>query len=530
MPTIEQLNQKHPSWAEYAETHEDLEALYRGGVTFKKRLKSFLPQRPAEPATTYDLRKKESVYRNYVSAIISYFTSLLFSQRPRALAKVDGDDKPTPDPGDFYAGFQDDCDRAGTDVDALFKAVLTEALVHKTSWIRIHSPSESDAGPTPTNKAEFEDRKLGDCWLSRVCYSDVYDFDTDEKGTLLWAVLHRCESVRNGLEGSRDVVTETWEYLTPETTETFQISYKKDQRPSDRETVPSIGIVTHQIGQVPLVRLELPSELWIADRLASPQLAHFRLTNAHTYGLSRTCYAMPVFKLEDQESKPVFGSGYGIVIGKDEEMTWAAPPGEHYAALSNEIKAQKDELYRIAQSMALGVENNAAAIGRSGESKATDAESTKVVLLAYARYTKEAIERVYDLITKVRGDDFTWSIEGLEDFAADDLGNLVEIITKVDATGGIPSKTFNVQLKTKLAEALLPDMDQETKNKVREEIEANTKDPADAPDLDQLQADLMQKHFTDGEKPPGNKPPGGGKPPQAPPGGKPRGAPPAPPS
>jgi hypothetical protein len=170
------------------------------------------------------------------------------------------------------------------------------------------------------------------------------------------------------------------------------------------------------------------------------------------------------------------GAGFGLMIGVDEDVEWIAPPSAHFSALAAEVAARKDEIFRIANQMALGVDNNAAAVGRSGESKHQDALSTKVVLLAFSRAAKEMIERVYDMIAKARGESYEWSIEGMDDFASSDIYGLLDALKTLKETGDVPSETYQFEMKSRIAEALLPDISQELKQTIRNEIKAGVKE------------------------------------------------------
>lgn len=511
MPTIAQLNQRHPGCD--LERLADLRALYDGDELLEKRLSRFLIQREREKNERYALRKREWQYRNYLGPIIDFFASMLFTSRPILKAKRKGDTEPVTDPGKFYTGLREDCDRNGTDIDAFFKARVTDAMIEGRSWVRLQHVS--DAGPEPSSLLDFEARKIGDSWLRQVNNADVYDWEVDDDGRLVWAIVHRLDARRTSIDGNRDSITETWEYLTQESVETFALTYDKKSPPAAEATVPSLGIKAHRYGAVPLLCFELPAALWVASRLNKAQTAHFRKLNAQSWSLSCTAYAMPVAKVEDADafSKTAVGAGYGIVIGVNESWEWEAPPTAHFASLDTEIKAEKDEIFRVAHQMALGVENNAAAIGRSADSKAADIESTRVILTAFSRVTKETIERALDLMTRARGEEFIWSVEGLDDFAAVDVASLVETFGMVNDAGGIPSKTFNVAMKTRLAEALLRDADESTKATIRDEIEDNEPDPADMPTeeekLHAMAAGLTGDPANGSKKPFGGRKPGG---------------------
>lgn len=514
MPTIEQLNQRHPS-VDYEE-EEDVEALYKGGKYLEKRLDRFLPKRAREMHERHSLRKRESHYRNYLGAIIDYFAAMLFTSKPSATAKRNGETVAEPDP--FYAKFREDCDGLGCDIDAFFKARITDAMVFRRAWFAIEQPDtgsdEPDAARRPaSSRSEFEESKLGDCRLRELDHDYVLDWEHAESGGLEWVLVKSTIRRRTALGGGRSMVTDRWEHYLTDRVDTYEITYDEKVKPSDNTEVRKVATRYHTFGRVPVVCLELKEALWAAGRLKSPQLAHFRSSNAQSWSLSNTCFAMPVAKVGDpdsaKDSNIAHGAGYAIYLFKDESWEWEAPPTEHFAALDTEIKSHKDEIFRIAHQMALGVENNAAAVGRSALSKQSDHQSTRVVLTAYGRVVKEAIELVYDMVSAARGDGLTWSIGGLDDFAAVDLAGLLEIANELTTAGGIPSKAFNEDFKFKLASSILPDADESRKQEYLEQIKSNT--PESTADQELLEGMLEDAHQNAGRDRAG----GGKKPPKA---------------
>jgi hypothetical protein len=476
MPTIADLDQRNPGVK--PERTLDLEALYRGDELFEQRLGHFLPKWEREPDERYGLRKQLAHYRNYLGAVIDYFAALLFAGKPNIVPrKADGGD-PALDPDEYYAKFREDCDGNGQDLELFFKERLTEAMVHRCSWFAIEH--EDDGGPEPGNKKEFEKRGLGDCELCSIPLGEVYDWECDDDGRLEWVLVHSIERKRQGLNAGRNQVVERWKHYLPDRVDVYRVAYEADKRPA-KESVLAVDPAesySHRFGIVPVFCLEVPVGLWAANRLKTPQLAHFRASNAQTWSLSTSCYAMMLYQVEDADAfgKMMAGPAKGIVMGKEEKASWIAPPAAHFGAMDEEIKAQKDEIFRLAHQMALGVENNAAAIGRSAESKASDSESTRVILEAYGELVVEVMERVFDLVSAVRGDKYEWSVDGLGNFSNADIGGLMNTLESLDKIGGIPSKTFNVELTTQLAEGILPDLDETKKIQIRKEIEANTPD------------------------------------------------------
>jgi hypothetical protein len=476
LPSYEELNQRHPSVD--VDATEDLCALYEGGKRFDQRLARFLPKREREHDRRYHVRRAEAEYRNYLGPIIDFFVSMLFASEPVLKAKR-GESTEEVQTDDYWTAFREDCNRAGINFAAFFRDQLTEAMVQRCSWFWLRQPTDDKA--EPLNRADFDARGLGNVWLETIEACEVLDWETDDAGNLEWAIVHEQTARRSGISGSRSRITETWRYLTAQSVETYAVTYEKDKPPQKTDAIARVSTEPHRFGRVPVVCFELPAALWVANRLRSPQLAHFRKVNAQSWSLSTTCYAMPVAHVQDPEAyeKQISGPGYEIVLQQEDKYTWAAPPGDHFAALDAEIKSEKDEIFRIANQMALGVDNNAAAIGRSAESKTSDYESTRVVLNAFSRATKEVMEYTLDLVSAARGDGLKWSVEGLDDFAALDVDAFLANLALVGKVGNIPSKTFQIQAKTRVAEALLRDIDEPTKQKIRKEIEAGTADPVE---------------------------------------------------
>jgi hypothetical protein len=442
-------------------------ALYAGGEAFDKRKMKLVPQNVDEQNDIYQHRLNQVHYRNYAGPIIDYFASHLFAAPFEVRAKGE-DDEPT-EPDEFYGEFREDCDGIDTDFCDFLRARFVEALQVGVGYWLVEFPD--DGADEPLDRAEFQHRKLGDGYLRAVCAEDVLDWECDEIGQLDWVIVHKKEKRRDDPRVSRNLITETWWLYDRETVETFQVTYEPSKPPRDEDIIKSLGRRPHRCNVVPLIALRIdPEGLWVMNRIASTQLEHMRIANANAWSIRRTCFAMPVVKVEDGQNPPKFGVGRYMMIGVNESFEWAAPPSVPYEAMRNEVASLKDEIFRICHQMALGVDNNAAAIGRSGESKMADAHSTEVVLKAYGALVLKAAEETYEVLSDARGDtDVTWSIEGFQRFNLADALVLVESVNAA-ATIDIPSETFQKEIKTKVALGLLHDVAQDVKDTIREEI------------------------------------------------------------
>lgn len=510
---IATLSQRHPTYD--AELCARYDALYRGGHAFRAALEQgcmvagevmqflpkplfrFLPQNPSEPDSVYQMRVQEAHYRSYVGPIVDYFAAKLFSAQFDAKAtQKDRSGYTTPyrsngfdvEPHPFYASLKEDCDLSGTDLVDFMRARLTSALVKGVAWVLAELPEVGEE--EPLNEYQTEARQLGRAYLCPLEREQVIDWSTDDHGDLEWAIVYAQETPRAKPTDERLRIRETWRVYDRENVETFVAEWTptRENRP---EEAKSVGKKPHRFSRVPLVRLGFVGSrgvklsyggrtvsvsgsavegLWILNRVADAQIEHFRLSCALGWNIRRTCYAMPVFQLASEASDPIMGAGYFIRIGENEKVTWAAPPTAHLDVIATQIDNQRQEIYRIANQMAQGIDNNAAAIGRSGESKAVDAAAVDVCLSVYGAVVREPIEQIYQLISDGRGEDLDWHISGLDTFTSADPAVVIENLLKATSLQ-IPSATARRLFVERAIEVMLPNLSEKQKAQILKELE-----------------------------------------------------------
>lgn len=469
----------------------ELDALAKGGQDFKALISKFLPQNPVEPEDVYMQRRAQAHYRSYVGSIINLYTSWLFASAFSVKAYERDTETPIESLSKFYGQFQEDVGnetQIGSFIKERFRAALT---TQKSAWL-VELPSND--GMEAESAQDWEARGLGRATLKAVERHELLDWQEDDEGVLTWAIVHTCFETRESWVMARNTVTETWRVYDRAYVHTFQLRYEHGKRPTDpKHEVPRVGEPQlHGFKRVPLIRLELPKELCIGEQIFDTQLEHFRLDNALSWLIRRTCYAQPVFNLEDGENPPRMGTGYAIVIGKDDKMGWTSPPVAPFDILQKNIDNKRDEIYRIVHQLAQGVDNNAETVGRSADSKEIDAAATRIMLNAYGEIVCKPIEETYEMISEARGEDsYEWSVEGLAGYDTATVSSLIAN-TAAARTLGIPSQVFHKELCSKVAMALLPEADQRVKDSIRKEITSATftvsSDPVAALEGDLLKA------------------------------------------
>jgi hypothetical protein len=446
----------------------------------RKHAHRHLSRHDVEPQDVYRRRCQAAHYLNYCGPIGGYFASFLFSDP----VVIDGGDEA------LWGAIKEDCDGLGSDLADFARASLLRALVDQSAFWRVEFPAPT--APVDS-RADYEAQGLNRARLVEMPRDAVIDWECTKDGSYLWIREFQRTDYREGT-GSPCVVTDCWtEWHADGTARRWEVAYVGDP-PGDDQDIPEVEPPFNPTGKLPVVELSLPVDLWLMGHLSQPATEHFRKRCALSWAIDRTCYAMPAFFLQDKKSPPTMGSGYYMMLGNEERVEWPAPPAQPFGVVSEYIAAIKDEIYRVAQVMARGVENNAAAIGRSGESKALDDRATEIVVGAYADRVREALQQTADLVaagTKTEPP----VISGLDDYAAIDAPSTVETALSA-ATLAIPSLTFKKKSFERVASAMLPGLDEETRRVIADEIDKGvTAEPEgdDLPEEDEEAGDKTEQ-------------------------------------
>jgi hypothetical protein len=457
------LDQKHPSYD--AKRWDELEALAEGGKKFHALISTFLPRNMMEPEGMYEQRKKRAKYHSYVGAIVNLYVAWLFAANFSVKSYKRGT-KEAQQTNSFYGEFQEDVGGENT-LTAFMKGRMRGAMTtKKSSWL-IQLPD--NAGDEPSSLDEYDRRGLGRATLTEIDSKELLDWECSEDGAYLWAIIRtsRCERKTPGASRNDEIVQ--WRVYDRENVSTYEL--RRDKRTLTEEAIKLVQApAPHGFKRVPIVTLELPQELCVGEQTYDAQLAHFHYDAGLDWAIMRTCYAMPVFKIADDEKRPTMGTGYGLYLGVDEDMTWASPPSDAFDVIARNRDAKRDEIFRIVHQMAQGLDNNAETVGRSAESKEIDAAATRIMLNTYGEAVARAIEETYEIIGEARGDvDLEWSIEGFSGYDVATAGTLLDNVRRAKDLG-IPSQTFQAEISTKAALSLVPESDQRVKDAIRTEI------------------------------------------------------------
>lgn len=437
--------------------------LFAGGQVFGKNVARYLTKNEREPSEVYTRRCQvaRDEYVNYCGPIGNYFASWLMTAPPTFKS----------DPADadaFYEQFKEDCDGDGTDLDHFLRQRFIDAIIDQRVFWQVSFP-----GPTAAQSlAEWRAQGAGRAVLRPVLASSIMNWKKDGDG-YVWLTEHQVEDGLLEPDDEEEITTETWTIWRRDGEHRrYQVSYDRFHKPRPDDQIAEIEMAAAQgqIEGIPLVELELPPELWLMNLVASPQLANWRKRVGLSWAIDRTCYAMPVFNVKNRRKPPAMGAGYYLIMGVDETATYLAPPPDSYGVVQGYIAELKDEIHRVVNQMARGVENNAASVGRSGESKDADDKQTEIVLSGFGAHVRDAAERTVDMVSAGRGEDVSWTVGGLSSYHVTDVTTFVA--AAVAAQGiTIPSPTYKREIAKRTAFGQLPDLDEALHQKIDEEIE-----------------------------------------------------------
>lgn len=488
------LKQRHPDYD--ARYWDECRAFYAGGKRLlgdRKLMERVFPTHLAEADWVYAERCKRAFYVPYAGEIIDAICAALFGEEIRVRFDPEGVDP-------FYDSFFDDTSPPKgrkTSLNELMKQQILTALICRQAWTLVDLPGTPDyEGEEPASLADEEQAGRLNAYACAIDPEMVLDWEETEDGELEWAlVLHRTQR-RAGLEEERNVVREEYTYYTQTEWSRYAIEYKEGEPPSDKDEAEEIGRGPLSFGRVPLIRMTLTEGMWAMGKILPIARAHFNLRNALTWAETKSLFPSLVVKLgeenmaasstddPDRAINQRYGPGYVVVLGPDDEAMYVGPDTSPFSFASEDCNGLRDEMHRVLHHMALSVDNSAAALQRSADSKQVDHAATAVILRFLGQVVREHVSETYEYVAGCRGDaEINPIVEGMEKFDEQSLDALIEQAGVVE-TLNIPSATFKKLWDYRLASRLLVDATDEDLEEIRDELDKNVANEDYLPDID----------------------------------------------
>lgn len=250
---------------------------------------------------------------------------------------------------------------------------------------------------------------------------------------------------------------------------------QEDQGPGkeDRD-VPLLDSGPHALsaaGRVPLLKMEVPDGLWLANRAGSLAVEHFNKSNALSWGIHMGLFAMPII-YSDREWSQVVGESYYLQLGPGDKFEWTEPKGAVFEIAFKNLERLKDEIYRVCYLMIQAQTHQGRNIAQSGVSKQRDYQVVHEVLRGYGTVVRDFIRRVLECCLMARQEEAQGlEIRGFDNFDIRDLTQDIQDALEIKLLVR-DSPTFLKETQKRLALKYLDDSEPPVKQQITREIDA----------------------------------------------------------
>jgi hypothetical protein len=489
------LKQRHPDYRDLY--WKRLRALYAGGQALfgdRPLFEEIFPKHRDETQSVYLERQKCAFYTPYAGEIIDHIVAALFRQ-PLTMT-LEGAEEGAPLPP-FYEAFVDDTSIPGgpkLPFQTFLKEMVLGALETKWRFAMVDLPKPEVE--LYVDRAAQEAAGGLSAYALPIDPECVIDWECDEAGELVWALMWMVERRRMSLIETRDFVTEKWTYYTRENWVRYEYRHHKDRPPTDSTIIPLVEEGTHTHGRVPLEKLEVSDGLWAMGKLEGLAVEHFNKRSALAWAERQSLLPelyefiappmlaggqIPSDVQTDQEralNQPR-GQGFVQVRASEDKAAFVGPDPSPFQHAAESCRSVRDEMHRVTHQMALTVDNTAAALTRSGDSKAQDKAAEKVILAALGQVARAFAIAIFRRLSVARGEmDLVdrWRASGLEKFESVQVDAAVEQALSVDLLQ-IESPTFRRCHRRSLCRLILSDdAKPEDYEKIDQELEENIPD------------------------------------------------------
>ncbi len=454
---IAELIQPHEEYKTWATSLEMYRDLYAGGAQMKAKASSYLYRRHREPGEVYQERLSRAYYENHIGSIVDWYASTLFRREP-VLTVEDTSRRSCK----FYFEFIDDCDRNGLSITDFFRKRFIEALIFGRSFVALEFPKVQER---PSSRLEEEAIGADRGYLTSLHPLDVVNWKraADGRLTKLVARIENSEELTPADRqpgGERYLIYSESEYVIAEVNSTDK------QKVSVLESGPH---ACSQEGKLPVFEMLLTEGLWLMNKAAHLQLEHFNKSNSLAWSLGMALYATPVI-YSKRDWKASLGESYYIHLDPEDKFGWTEPEGNVYRIAMQNISRLQEELYRTCYLMSQSRSWGSGGSQMSAASKRADYQITQEVLRSYGDTTKDVLKRILQTLVRVRKDDLSISVSGLDEFEVGEFNEELDDAQKLFSLG-LQSKTFQKQALKKLAFKFLTDINETTKEQIAFEIE-----------------------------------------------------------
>lgn len=474
------LKKKHEKYD--AEYWQELRTLaYGGNYLDEKILKKLLPKQPGEESEVYKHRIKMAYFTPYMGSMLGYYSSSVISD-PLIMNTDDKEDMP-----EFYKEFEESVCKTSCfniSINEHVRMLLNDAFYTKVSYALVDLPALKEGEEAPKTKAEEEARGLDKAYVCAIPAEEVWNYQEDEDGKLLWINIHSLSRKQLSILDDKITNIETFTLYYPEHWERYTYQWKDgDAKPLDNQPPNKSDMGEHSFERVPVEKLTLPDDLYFGDKIGSLMKKIFQKMNGLDYASDKTLFQFLLWKHqnmgidapsiiaenENRATDQTFGNGRVIKAAEKDVVEYVGGSPEPLAWTENHIRFLRDEASRIIGQSALNLTGSSKLLNRSADSKSFDKKSMEIIEEHLGLICKEYAERVFELVAAGRKEKLNFRASGMADYSQIGIDELADIQTKV-SNMELPSTTFNAEFAYNTVKMLLEDAPKEKLEIIEKEL------------------------------------------------------------
>jgi len=470
---VEALKKQHPALEDCCEDLELYGALSTGGRVLKRMASTVLVKKDRESNEMWSARQRRFEPDSPLATATTFYASKLFANEPtvdfgRPDENTDGEEKSplSATQEAFWDHFKDHADGGSKRLVDAARDVFCRWAAYGWSWTLIDRPV--DAGSIQS-LADNSNLSLAP-YLVDIPATDVLNWDEDDDGLLLVVVkADRIGALELATGEHRQVPA--WKVYDRTGWALYEHQEKKEK--FARKVDEGAHALTKH-GRVPIIRMDAPGELWLADRAAGTTCGYLNLDNEISMYLQSGMLIKQYIKTSDFEgaAKASNDAHNAIAIVEiDGEVGYIEINATALGPAEQRLDRKRDAVFRLCHLMpaARGTQS-VSDQAQSGESKKMDYELTTAVMEGYGDLEKRWYAAVVESVFLAAGYDApeVGEVRGFR-FVPSDLKEAVDALESVKAQG-IQSDILIESLECDVADRALADKPEDKRVAAKKQI------------------------------------------------------------
>lgn len=498
--SFEKLEECHPEVEDNKEMYETIDTLLEGGTKLKRDIEKYLVRKPDEDDEIYKFRKRIFTYEPIVGKCLAQ----LMNRLVQANYVVEGLPREGKE-GIFWKRIRENLDGQGTKEKDFLECLFFCLVKYRRAFILVDKPEYE---LVPQNlREEYE--------MGIHPYAVVYGQNTvthfkETDGRLEWVKIRKLIHDYSPVGETKHYLE--WTFIDSTDMATYKIEVEKEDRlgcgckwiPKTIEINPKnvtekgkvpvklINQVEHERGEIPIIKVELPQNLYVTKEAYFLALEHIRIHNNLNYTAIVAGQIQRLFTplsedpntTVDIEAAKLQTGNDRVLIGKSfsyNETTGAAI--ETISSYSSRIESRIRDII-----FSNGMSNDSTRpMQESGVAKSMDFKSQEQALQKYGEYLINTLESIYRMIARQRVSTELLvdkiSVSGMNEFVLDSIDSKIERILTIEQLElSMPDTGMRLLLED-LVRSLNPFASTEEQDIIKDEIHKIFNDP-EFPDLE----------------------------------------------